>query len=220
MRKGMTLFLAAAVLAGMTAAGFAAEYDRYDRYERGYREEPPPVRRAPEPPRVRHAHAGEPYIYGQIGLFQPNNSSEGLSGYDSGGNLSVAFGSRLHPLFAVEGAIGGFSASVGSSDAYVYPITIGGRFIVPNPFLEPYIGGGLGIYFSSLKDTYFEIDDDSADLGGYLSLGMDFWLNQRVALNFEGKYQWVDASFSDVYGRDRDIELGGWTVNFGVRVSF
>ena len=46
------------------------------------------------------------------------------------------------------------------------------------------------------------------------------WLNQRVALNFEGKYHWVNPTFQTNAGNDIDVNLGGWTVNLGVRVGF
>ncbi len=218
MKKILALFLAVFAVLGLSVAGYAAEYDRY---ERGYRGEAPPARVAAEPPRRQHhAQSGEPYIYGQLGIYDPNSESDGLRGYDSGGSTAVAFGSRLTPFFAIEGTLGYFGTEEGSSDVSVFPITMGGRFIIPNPFVEPYIGGGLGLYFSSLEESWSAIDDDSADLGGYLSLGMDFWLNARVALNIEGRYHWIDASFEDDLGTGIDVDLSGWTANFGVRVSF
>jgi opacity protein-like surface antigen len=218
MKKTFALFLAVFAVAGLSGSGFAAEYDRY---ERGYSGQPPPAPLAADPPRrQRHATAGEPYIYGQMGVYNPNSDADGLRGYDSGGNFAVAFGSRLSPLFAVEGTLGAFGTEEGSSEVSVYPMTMGGRFIVPNPFIEPYIGAGVGIYFANLKEPPSGIDDSSTEFGGYLSLGMDFWLNQRVALNIEGRYHWVDASFENNLGSSVNVNLSGWTTNFGVRVSF
>jgi len=75
------------------------------------------------------------------------------------------------------------------------PLTIGARIIIPHPFVEPYLGAGMGLYFSSLDEPattgFSGIDDTSSDFGGYLSGGVDLWLSQRVALNFEGKYHFV-----------------------------
>lgn len=224
MRKRLVLPMAAFLVAGLAWSGHAAEHgrhDRYDRYERGSRAEPaPPPPRAAAPARQRHAQHGEPYFFGHVGAYDPNADGDGLRGYDSGFAFGLGVGSRVSPIFAVEGAFGAFSAEAAGDEVSVVPLTIGARFIIPNPFIEPYIGAGLGIYFSSIDDLVLEIDDDSTDFGGYMSLGMDFWLNPRVALNFEGKYHWVDAEYTDVSGFGRDVNLGGWTVNFGVRVSF
>jgi len=68
----------------------------------------------------------------------------------------------------------------------VAPLTFGVRLIIPAPVIEPYIGAGLGIYFVSLDEP--GIDDSDTTVGGYGSLGLDAWLNPRMALNFEGKY--------------------------------
>ena len=76
------------------------------------------------------------------------------------------------------------------------PLTIGGRLIIPHP-LSSRMSGRVGDYFASLEEKPFiynvciqGIDDSSTDFGGYFSLGTDFWLNPRAALNFEGKYHW------------------------------
>jgi len=223
MRKLLVFFLVVIAAAGVTVTGYAAEYDRY---ERGYRSDspppPPPPRRA-EVPRQRHAQQGEPYFFAHVGVFDPNEDGDGLKGYDSGGNFDIGIGSRISPIFAVEGTFGGYGADRGSAEATVVPLTIGGRFIIPNPFIEPYLGGGLGLYLTKLDEPLSGIggiDDDKAEFGGYLSLGMDFWLNQRLALNFEGKYHWVDSTFQDNVGTNFDVNMGGWTVNLGVRLSF
>ena len=100
------------------------------------------------------------------------------------------------------------------------PLTIGGRLIIPHPFIEPYVGAGLGLYFTSLDEPINGIDDTSSDFGGYLSIGADFWLNPRVALNIEGKYHWVDPTFENNLGNSVDVSMGGWTANLGARVAF
>jgi hypothetical protein len=227
MRKLLALFLVVFTAVGVSVTGYAAEYDRY---ERGYRSDappppPPPPRRAAEVPRQRHAQQGEPYFFARLGAFDPNEDVDGLKGYDSGGNFELGIGSRISPVFAVEGTVGGYGSERGSDEATVVPLTIGGRFIIPNPFIEPYLGGGLGLYFASLQEDprlpgFSGIDDENTEFGGYLSLGVDFWLNQRTALNFEGKYHWVDATFQSNAGTDFDVNMGGWTVNLGVRLSF
>lgn len=229
MRKRLAVVLAVIAVLSVSATTFAAEYDRYERDYRPaaqYRQEPPPpAYRGEPPPRQRHAQHGEPYFFAHLGVFDPNSDFIGLRGYDTGGAFDLGVGSRVSPIFAIEGTFGGFAADVGTSEVTVVPMTIGGRLIIPNPFVEPYLGGGVGLYFVSLQDAFFGIDDDSTEFGGYLSLGMDFWLNPRIALNIEGKYHWVDADFNALFpppgfGPNLNVEVGGWTANFGVRVSF
>jgi len=231
MKKALVLALAGILASGFVAmadpAG-AAEYDRYERAPR-YPDRgeyaPPPPRRGVDAPPPRHAQHGQPYFFAHLGIFDPNNDSSvlpdgGLQGFDSGGHFELGIGSRVSPVFAVDGTFGGYRAEHGSSDeANVIPITIGGRLIIPHPFIEPYLGGGLGIYATELKDAFRGIDDSSTEFGGYLSLGADFWLNPQVALNFEGKYHWVTSTFDSNIGTE-DVNLGGWTANLGVRVAF
>ncbi|MBE0606114.1 MAG: outer membrane beta-barrel protein [Deltaproteobacteria bacterium] len=175
-------------------------------------------------PPPRHAQYGQPYFFGHLGIFDPNGDSGGLSGYDSGLNFDIGVGSRVSPFFAVDGTFGAYAAERGSDEASVVPMTIGGRLILPHPFVEPYVGAGLGIYFSSLKEDprpgFSGIDDTSTDFGGYLSAGLDLWLSPRSALNLEGKYHWVTPAYQSNAGSSFDVDMGGWTLNLGVRVAF
>lgn len=230
MRKHLALVLAGLFVAATATAAVAADYDRYERGPRGgspgeYAPPPPPPRGYQAPP-PRHAQYGQPYFFAHAGIFEPNTDSSheidgGLDGYDTGGSFELGIGSRLSPFFAVDGTVGGYRSERGSDEATVVPITIGGRLILPHPFVEPYIGAGLGLYLTKLKDEFRAIDDSSTDFGGYLSFGADFWLTPRVALNAEGKYHWVTSNFnSNAISGSEDVNLGGWVANLGVRVAF
>jgi len=233
MRKHLAFALAGLLVAATAATAVAAEYDRYERGPRGGSPgeyAPPPPPRGAQAPPPRHAQYGQGYFFGHLGLFDPNDDGDGLRGYDSGSTFDVGFGSRVAPMFAFEGAFGAYGSDSGSREAVVVPLTIGARLIIPAPFVEPYVGAGLGLYFSSLDEgsassgrgfaPYSGIDDTSSDIGGYFSAGLDMWLNQRVALNFEGKYHFVEPTFQTNAGNDVDVNLSGWTVNLGVRVAF
>jgi hypothetical protein len=153
-----------------------------------------------------------------MGFFEPNNDAPtltggGLGGYDTGGSFDIGIGSRVSPILAIEGALGGFSAERGPDEVTVVPLTFGVRLIVPHPVIEPYLGAGLGMYFADLKEP--GIDDSDATVGGYVSIGMDAWLNPRMALNFEGKYHFAEPRFNGI-----DVDVSGWTLGMGVRISF
>jgi len=216
MKKITGLFLAGVFCAAFSSPALAAgPYDRYERYPAGG--PPPPPRGAPAPP-PRHAVYGQPYFFGHVGFFEPNDDDPtltggGLGGYDTGGSFDFGIGSRVSPILAIEGALGGFSADRGPDEVTVIPLTFGVRLIVPHPVIEPYIGAGLGMYFADLQE--FGIDDSDTTVGGYAAIGMDAWLNPRLALNFEGKYHFAEPEFQGI-----DVDVSGWTLSMGVRVSF
>jgi hypothetical protein len=213
--------IAVLLLSGLICVAFSATapaQDRYDRYERypagGPQPPPPPPRGAPAPP-PRHAVYGQTYFFGHVGFFEPNDDTDGLAGYDTGGSFDVGIGSRVSPILAIEGAVGGYTADRGPDDLTVVPITFGVRLILPNPVIEPYVGAGLGLYIADLQEPTSGIDDSDTTVGGYGSFGLDAWLNPRVALNFEGKYHFAKPEFNGI-----DVDVSGWTFGMGVRLSF
>ncbi len=219
MKRVFTLVFAGLFVAATAATAAAAEYDRY---ERGY---PPPPPSSP-PPRAayarppQHAQYGQLYMFVHGGGFEPNDATDGLTGYDSGFNFDVGFGSRVSPILAIEGTVGGYGADRGPDEVRVVPLTVGVRLILPNPIVEPYVGGGVGFYFADLKEPINGIDDSDATGGGYVSLGLDAWLNPRVALNLEGRYQMATPTFTNNIGQEIDVDVSGWTVSLGVRLGF
>jgi len=209
MRKSALLFLVGLLCAALTSTVWAQRYDRYEKYGGQ-----PPRRGAVAPPPT-HAMYGQTYLFGHLGLFEPNDDSDGLENYDTGGAFDIGIGSRVSANLAVDGTFGLHSAERGSDDVMVAPLTFGLRLILPAPVVEPYVGGGLGLYFASLDEPSTGINDDDTTIGGYVSLGVDAWLNPRMALNFEGKYHFAEPEFGGV-----DVDVSGWTIGLGVRVSF
>ncbi len=211
MRKSAVLCLVGVLCAALASTALA---DRYDRYEKYGGPPPPPPRGAPVPP-PPHAVYGQLYFFGHLGLFEPNSSGGGLKGYDSGGEFDIGFGSRVSPNLAIDGTFGMYFSEAGPNELWVAPLTGGFRLILPGPVVEPYVGGGVGLYFANLDEPTSGINDSDTTFGGYLSMGVDAWLNPRMALNFEGKYQWAEPEFDGW-----DVEVSGWTVALGVRVRF
>lgn len=216
MKRILTLLFGVLAVAVAATTVLAADYDRY---ERGYPPSSPPPRAAYAPP-PQHAVHGQGYFFGHLGVFDPNDEDPepgggGLGGYDSGGSFDFGFGSRVSPVLAIEGTFGGYSADDGPNEVSVVPLTFGIRLIIPHPIIEPYVGAGLGLYLASLEEQASGIDDSDSTAGGYAALGLDAWLNPRVALNFEGRYHWVEPEFDGI-----DVNVGGWTASMGVRISF
>ena len=236
MRRITGWFLAGLFLAGLLLAALAspaiAQPPPYDRYERGYpagppppppRGAPPPPPRGVPPPPPRHALHSQPYFFGHIGFFEPNDDFDGLEGYDSGGAFDIGIGARVSPILAVDGTFGGYAAEVGPNEVTVLPLTVGLRLVFPNPFIEPYIGGGVGLYFADLEEPFSGIggiDDSDTTVGAYASFGVDMWLSPHIALSLEGKYHWAEPTFTDASGIEFDVDVSGWTGTLGIRVAF
>lgn len=222
MKKTTGMILAVLFVAALVSPAIA-QPPPYDRYERGYYPPggPPPPRGAPPPP-PRHAVYSQPYFFAHGGVFEPNDSFNGLEGYDSGGAFDVGIGARVSPILAVDGTFGAYSADIGPNEVTVVPVTVGLRLVIPNPFIEPYVGGGVGLYFADLKEPFSGagIDDSDTTFGGYASFGVDMWLTPRFALNLEGKYHWVEPTFTDAAGTEFDVKVGGWTAMLGIRLAF
>jgi hypothetical protein len=219
MRKIVFTVLVGLLCAAMASTALADRHDRYEKY--GVPPPPPPRRAVAPPPRgappppPTHAVYGQMYLFGHLGFYEPNDDRDGLEDYDTGGAFDIGIGSRVSPVLAIEGTFGAYGSDRGSDEVTVVPVTFGGRLIIPGPFFEPYVGGGVGLYFADLDEPTSGIDDSDTTFGGYLSLGMDAWLNPRMALNFEGKYHWAEPEFDGF-----DVDVSGWTVSLGLRVSF
>lgn len=198
-KNAVSVLLAVLCLA---AASTAMAYDRYGDTA------PPP----------RHAQHGQTYLFGHVGFYDPNDEAPtatggGLGGYNTGGSFDVGMGSRVTDILAIEGAVGGFYSDRGPDKVRVSPLTFGMRLIIPHQLVEPYVGAGVGMYFADLQEG--GINDSATTFGGYASLGLDAWLNPRIALNLEGKYHFVKPEFNGI-----DVDVSGWTFGMGVRVAF
>lgn len=215
MKKIVIPLLAGLVCVTIASAALADRVDRYEKYGVPPPPPPPPSWRAAPAPPPTHALYGQMYLFGHVGAFEPNDDGDGLAGYDSGWAFDFGVGSRVSPVLAIDGTFGGYTSDRGPDDLSVLPLTVGARLILPSPVIEPYVGGGMGLYFASLDEPTSGINDDSTAFGGYLSVGVDAWLNPRVALNFEGKYHIAEPEFDGV-----DVDVSGWVIGLGVRVSF
>ena len=115
MRRTVSLFLVGLLCAAMASTALA---DRYDRYQKYGVPPPPPPRGAPPPPPT-HAVYGQMYLFGHLGIFEPNDDSGGLQNYDTGGAFDIGIGSRVSPVLAIDGTFGAYSADRGSDDLAV-----------------------------------------------------------------------------------------------------
>lgn len=216
MRRSIAVLVGVALL---LSCGIASATDRYER-DRSAAPPSEPERRAASPRADRDRPFGyQPYLAARLGLFEGNTQFNGLKDYNTGTSFEIDFGSRVSPVLAVEGALGMYGAQVTGDEVSVKPLTAGIRLIAPNPYVEPYLGAGLGLYLCSVNDSIVGVNENASVLGGYLSLGMDAWINPKVAFNIEGKYHLVKPSFRGADGTSVPLDLSGVAMTFGLRIS-
>jgi Outer membrane protein beta-barrel domain len=76
---------------------------------------------------------------------------------------------------------------------------------------HPFAGGGVGISMLELQDNGRELGDET-EVGFNLLGGIEYFLNRRTTLKFEGRYQFVD----DVFG----IDPAGFALTAGIKRYF
>ncbi len=173
------------------------------------------VRRVyPEQP--RYAFTPELYFTGRVGLFEPNDETDGLEGFSSGFFGGIGIGYRSAPYLAFEGEIDYYESEFDFVDLRVTPLIFNVRLIYPGAFVEPYLEGGAGIYFAEFD---FGFDTDSgAGMGVHFGTGLDFRVSPGIILGLEFRWFFAEPDFSDVFFEDPDV--GGFVFNFLLRAMF
>jgi opacity protein-like surface antigen len=151
--------------------------------------------------------------YGQVklGIMQPTDDLDD-AGYDTGGEISAAYGRYLTKNLVLEAAFDAFGTEHdihGSNDiagdfeqendlgVAAFLLTMKGEFAVGPVNLYGGIGGGI---YSATLDSDIDssrlgsLSDDDSDtvFGGHLVAGATLDITQRFFLGVEGLYRWTD----------------------------
>ncbi len=182
------------------------------------------------------------YVQISSGVYQPTGDLDD-AGYDSGINISGAFGRYFGKHMVLEGGVSFFYSErdfVGSTSAagfYVEEDTVGilsatatAKGVYPIGKVELFGGAGIGVYFvgfdvditaSNLGNV--STDDEDAVFGFHITGGGNYNITERFFLGGEVKYLWTDdveiiKLISDIPVRLQG-DLNGYTVNitFGFR---
>lgn len=173
---------------------------------------------APAPPPACAAEGGTPasgpwgamYFFGHIGMFDPKDD---VKEFDTGLALDAGVGSKVTPNVAVDATLGFFNSDSDRGKVVAFPLTFGGRYLMPYEFLEPYLGAGVGFYPAKLDRG--PVGDTAVGIGGYLSGGIDARLTAGAALNLEVKRHFARPEFDG-----NGTSIGGWTLMMGARFAF
>jgi opacity protein-like surface antigen len=182
---------------------------------------------------------GRPYLDAGIGAFEPESSSA-LKNQSGQWAAAVGGGYRPSQHFAWGVEISGFQQRVDTPPGVQssFFVTVEGRsrisseglaftarYIVPLDRWEPYVGGGIGWYRSTLEvrgrsflfsETVAE--EKSSDFGAHVLAGVDFWIRPRIALGAELRYLRLNASFGDLV--PGEVHAGGTFLVLRYRQSF
>ena len=88
------------------------------------------------------------------------------------------------------------------------PVTLSLKLAVPIAFVEPYVLGGGGVYFSKVKLGDLDFDESSTDFGAHAAGGVNFIFG-KFQVGAEARYIWLKASVSEEFG---DFTIEGFQV--------
>lgn len=175
-------------------------------------------------PMCSHAQVFEPervgrwYLSGAAGASIEETNSLFFDQDDKFG-LAIGAGYRLTPHVALEmdwlfasqhvdtpSSIPGWALGNADDGANLYSRGIGGlvKFILPLGRVELYVGGGIGIYTTTLF----------TDVGFQAMAGADFFVSRRISVGLELRRLKLDAIVGALVP---DLDLGGDFLFFTVR---
>jgi opacity protein-like surface antigen len=124
---------------------------------------------------------------------------------------------RIFPALAIEGSIDYRTEESFPNNRKItnYPVLVSALFyLIPGAKVSPYLLGGVGWYYSELKDnlgtTY------SNDFGAHVGGGLDIPLAPQVVFNADLRYYFLN--FDNV--KVKDLETNGYIISAGLTFYF
>ena len=186
------------------------------------------------------------YVALKGGIYTP--TSNDLKGFSTGFNSEVAVGHYFNKYLASELSVGYFQSSISQAgsgsvgdtsfngsagmDLWAVPVTVAVKGLYPIQNFEPYVMGGVGVYFANAKFNYSgsfssggstgtasgSSTANSTTFGGFLGAGANYNIDKNWYIGVEGKYLLTRPTFS-FYGVDLKASMDGWQVtgNIGYR---
>jgi len=140
------------------------------------------------------------------GVYAPAGTDLNDSDAKTGFVGLVNGGYMFSPFFGVQTDLGYFETS-GDHNLKVasIPLAVSLKLAIPIAFVEPYVLGGGGVYFTKLKGDEFS-DASSTDFGAHAAGGVNFIFG-KFQVGAEARYIWLTAS-NDI----QDITIEGFQV--------
>lgn len=194
---------------------------------------------AQTPPPAAPDRAGQKYFYVSGGSFNPDSNSQ-LRNQSGQYGLALGFGSRYSRHVAWEVEFFNHAQRVdapstvppafltttdGRADIDSYGLAGNVRLIYPVGRFEPYVGGGIGFYRTTLEihRTVFgffssDIKKSDSDFGLQLLAGAEYHFSERNSVGIQYRKLNLDANFGpEVPGK---VNVGGDFIFLTFRWSF
>jgi len=125
-------------------------------------------------------------VYAPAGTeLDADNAKTGFVGLVNGGYM-------FSPFFGVQTDLGYFETSGHDLKVASIPLAVSLKLAIPIAFVEPYVLGGGGVYFTKLKLDGFS-DASSTDFGAHAAGGVNFIFG-KFQVGAEARYIWLTAS--------------------------
>jgi hypothetical protein len=130
------------------------------------------------------------------GSYAPDGSD--LDENDAGSGLAVFLntGYMNTPLWGLQFDLGYFETS-GENGLQVsaFPVALSLKLALPVSFIEPYVVGGAGVYFTQaeLKTPGRSVDDSSIEFAPHAAGGLNLNFG-NFQIGAEARYVWLDAA--------------------------
>ncbi len=116
--------------------------------------------------------------------------------YDAGFDGEIALGYAPDPGFAFEIQSGWLetrrSLAGGDRKLEVIPLAFAVKGTVPLGEFQPYATAGVGAYF--VHDQVGDASDHSANFGGFVGIGGNWFLSRTLYLGLEGRFLWLRSN--------------------------
>lgn len=93
-------------------------------------------------------------------------------------------------------------------------------YLLPGKRLSPFILGGGGWYYTTVKGPG-GFDDTQNRFGGHAGGGLQFWFNDRVSIDGTYRHIWLeDVQSRDQNIKDKNFRDSGQMVTVGINFHF
>ena len=109
------------------------------------------------------------------------------------------------------------SEDAGNASVEMIPIQLSGMVFVLRRdwMLSPFLLGGVGMYISRTVPDQGD-SESNFDFGWHLGLGCDWNLNDRIFLEGDFRYTWLDVDFSNKTIGEKLSDFDSWMTTAGI----
>jgi hypothetical protein len=136
------------------------------------------------------------------GIYAPEGTDLDENDADTGLAVFLNTGYMTRPFWGLQFDLGYFETSGGNGlQVSAFPAVHSLKLALPISFIEPYVLGGAGVYFTQaeLKAPGLSVDDSSIEFAPHAAGGLNLNFG-NFQIGAEARYVWLDASGLDVDG--------------------